>query len=277
MHFEKHCLSLVLACVLSTSLSWAQSSLTPTTAKSTNTVVQARVLNNAGTMALAKGNFKLAIDNYEAALKLDPNYLLAKQNLAIAHNNVGLSLRADPEKALREFHQSFSLNNTKWATAANIAGMIKLIGLNPDSAADRAKLAQRAMSSGDDAGFNIETDAAKWLTEHPGQKWTDSIAPMPEQDNNFSDYMAALKSQIIPHWHPIKGDEAKRVEVAFKISKQGALSALRIATSSGSSTADKAALSAIRESSPFAKLPYEGPDFVDITFKFDESLLAGGR
>jgi Tfp pilus assembly protein PilF len=44
-------------------------------------VVQARVLNNAGTMALAKGNFKLAIDNYEAALKLDPNYLLAKQNL----------------------------------------------------------------------------------------------------------------------------------------------------------------------------------------------------
>ena len=91
---------------------------------------------------------------------------------------------------------------------------------------------------------------------------------------NWGPYMKNLEQKIKRNWNPPKGDSSKRVVITFTIGKDGRLLSSRITKSSGVPLADRAALSAIELTAPFAPLP---PEFkgqsVPIEFTFDYNVI----
>jgi tetratricopeptide (TPR) repeat protein len=124
-------------------------------------------LNNEGVKALNTGNFPEAVKCFQKALSVDPNYQLARDNLAIAHNNYGLQLKNNPKAALKEFHQALYLNPANATTQGNVEGIIKMMGKNPRSFADRVALANDARHSGDFIGAIIEFLEALKIKDDP--------------------------------------------------------------------------------------------------------------
>jgi tetratricopeptide (TPR) repeat protein len=124
-------------------------------------------LNNEAVKALNSNNFPLAIQKFQAALKIDPSYKLARQNLAIAHNNYGLQNRNDPKKALSEFHQALFLDPSNATTLQNVNGIIVMMGKDPKSFADRKALGKEAQLSSDFIGAIIEYGEACKIKDDP--------------------------------------------------------------------------------------------------------------
>ena len=95
------------------------------------------------------------------------------------------------------------------------------------------------------------------------------------QNSYWAPYMKNLEKTIKTNWNPPKSEASKRVVVVFKINKQGELLALKILQSSNDEEADKAALKAVRITSPFKPLPeqFEGRN-IDIEFTFDYNVLS---
>jgi tetratricopeptide (TPR) repeat protein len=124
-------------------------------------------LNNEGVKALNAQNFPAAVQAFQKALNIDPNYQLARDNLAIAHNNYGLQLKNNPKAALKEFHQALYLNPANPTTQSNVEGIIKMMGKNPRSFADRVALANDARHSGDFIGAIIEFLEALKIKDDP--------------------------------------------------------------------------------------------------------------
>ncbi|MBI1859103.1 MAG: energy transducer TonB [Candidatus Melainabacteria bacterium] len=94
-----------------------------------------------------------------------------------------------------------------------------------------------------------------------------------KKDIDFGPYMEELQRRIKREWKPPRGNESKRVVVVFKLTKAGELSNLSIKQGSGFIPADDAALLAVREASPFARLPEGAPSLVDIEFTFDYNVF----
>lgn len=122
-------------------------------------------LNNDGVRALTKRDYVAAIEKFERALKLDGTYKLARSNLAIAYNNFGLDWRSKPDEALKLFHKALMLDPTNSTTKQNVDGMIRMMGLNPESFEDRVKLGDNAQKAKDYSGAIIEYSAALELKD----------------------------------------------------------------------------------------------------------------
>lgn len=153
-------------------------------------------LNNDGVKALNASNYQLAIQKFEAALKLDPNYKLARDNLAIAHNNYGLQLRNNPPEALKQFHQALYLNQSNVTTMQNVEGIIRMMGKDPKSFADRVALGDQARLSADFVGAIIEYSAALKLKDDPKihVKLGDVYRVRDETDKAIAEYQAAARA-----------------------------------------------------------------------------------
>ncbi len=121
-------------------------------------------------------------------------------------------------------------------------------------------------------------DGGDGMTGNPGENSNPKGAPSvaAEQNVDFGPYMADLQRRIKRAWFPPRGQENRRVVVIFKVHKQGELSNLRLATSSGNASADKAAMSAVENAAPFRPLPSGSSDDVDIQFTFDYNVFSGG-
>lgn len=94
-----------------------------------------------------------------------------------------------------------------------------------------------------------------------------------KKDIDFGPYMNDLQRRIKHAWRPPRGNESKRVIVTFKINRDGELSNLLIKKSSSFEPSDKAALLAIQNAAPFARLPEGAPNAVDIEFTFDYNVF----
>jgi len=92
---------------------------------------------------------------------------------------------------------------------------------------------------------------------------------------DFSEYMAALQRAIKRQWYPPKCPTSRRVQVTFKIHRNGSMSNLRLLASSGAAIADQAALKAVQLAAPFRHLPSGSPEDVDIQFTFDYNVFKG--
>lgn len=117
-------------------------------------------LNNDGVKALNAGNYQLAIQKFQEALKLDGSYVLAKDNLAIAFNNYGLMLQNNPKEAIKQFHQALILSPTNPTTLANLEAIIGMMNKNPHSFKDRVELGDQSRMGGDLVGAAIEYSEA---------------------------------------------------------------------------------------------------------------------
>ena len=102
-----------------------------------------------------------------------------------------------------------------------------------------------------------------------GRETTPDVKPDPD----FSKYMLELQRRIKHAWFPPSHTEKNRVKVLFKIHANGEMGNLRITESSGIAIADQAALAAVRNAAPFAHLPENSPENVDIEFTFDYNVF----
>lgn len=104
-----------------------------------------------------------------------------------------------------------------------------------------------------------------------------SPASKASADADFGPYMAQLQKRIKRNWFPPKGQESRRVTVLFKLTADGTVKDLKLDKSSGVPAADEAAMAAVRNGSPYARLPVGAPEVVDIEFTFDYNVWSGRK
>jgi TonB family protein len=89
-------------------------------------------------------------------------------------------------------------------------------------------------------------------------------------------YMADLQRRIKRAWFPPRGKESKHIVMIFNVGADGTMTDLRADKYSDDAAADKAALDAVRNASPFRQLPDGAPPHIDISFTFDYNMLSRG-
>lgn len=222
---------------------------------------QAAMLNNQGVTALNKADFPHAIDCFEQALHIVPDYKYAADNLGIALNNY--ALRLSPERAGAFFREALKLQDgSNPATQANLDAVNKYI--HDHHIPEVSTVEDQRLLAG-----MPKIDPSKMHFPHG----TPSAAAPGAVD--FGPYMASLQRTIRSNWRPPIQDASKRVVVQFRIHNDGQLSGLKLDTSSGIPLQDHSALDAVTNAAPFAPLPPNSPKSVDIQFTFDYNVFAG--
>lgn len=74
-------------------------------------------------------------------------------------------------------------------------------------------------------------------------------------DFKYHWYLNAVQQKAERHWKPPAGRKGVKVVVSFTIFRDGSISEVKVAESSGSSVLDNLAVRAIRLAAPFGKLP----------------------
>jgi tetratricopeptide (TPR) repeat protein len=95
---------------------------------------EATRLNNDGVRALQIGDYDTAVIKLQAALKLNPGYVVSRQNLAIVLNNFGLQRRLDFNTARRFFQWAVYIDPTNSVSHQNLDGIIRRAGKRTDTA-----------------------------------------------------------------------------------------------------------------------------------------------
>ncbi len=253
-------------------------------------------LNNEGVRALGRKEFQVAIDKFKSALASNPRYALARENLGIACNNYALALSKTPKEGIKYVHSALIVDSDNKTTHENLDSFIQMLGKNPKSFEHRVQLGDVAQTSGDFAGALIEYEAALKIKDNSDVRKKLALVVVPadwkaiienkDQDDtseptaegkavDFAPYMASLQRRIKGNWNPPRGEEKRRAKTVFKIDKTGKLSNLKITATTGSDSADRAALKAVEESAPFEALPEGSPESVEIEFTFDYIVHTG--
>lgn len=148
-------------------------------------------------------------------------------------------------------------------------------GLNGRGPAVAPSLSSDGANAGNQHGQNGQNKTGKGDLSNPDDGRGDD-AIKARKDVDFGPYMAELQRRIKRVWFPPKIARSKRVQVIFKVHRNGEMSNLRLANSSGLTAADEAALKAIEAAAPFHPLPVGAPADVDIEFTFDYNVFNGG-
>lgn len=97
-----------------------------------------------------------------------------------------------------------------------------------------------------------------------------------ENEIDFAPYMADLQRRIKRRWFPPRGEETRRIRVRFKIHNNGEMEGLTLYESCSVSSADRAALDAVQNASPFRMLPKGAPEVIYVEFTFDYKVFKYG-
>jgi tetratricopeptide (TPR) repeat protein len=135
-------------------------------------------LNNSGVKLLNCEHYDLAIEAFQQALVLDPNYGIAHDNLVIALNWKGSKIRNNPVEALRQFHKALLLSPNSPMTMQNLETILPKLGLRPNDYRDRFGLAAMEMREGDYASAFVEYWEAMRLQDlqQPQEETTQDLA-----------------------------------------------------------------------------------------------------
>ncbi|MFN8659157.1 MAG: TonB family protein [Candidatus Obscuribacterales bacterium] len=179
---------------------------------------------------------------------------IAEAAILVGHLEDAEILLDAAQKLLVEQAQSRSTETSKTLTA--IADMWSKLGRT-----DRAE-----------AAFALSNTHSKPVSGTPD---AGSHSVQPDAPVAFDSYLLDLERRIRRCWSPPAGEEDKRIIVRFKIHRMGEISHLRIAKSSGKSSADQAALKAVERASPFRSLPSETSDDQDFEMVFEYNAAGG--
>jgi periplasmic protein TonB len=90
------------------------------------------------------------------------------------------------------------------------------------------------------------------------------------KDIDLSQYFAEIKRRVKSNWNPSYAAEEYTTFLTFEIQKNGQVTGLRVAQSSGSEEVDRESLTAVQNSAPFAPLPPEFPlAALEVEFSFN--------
>jgi TonB family protein len=98
-----------------------------------------------------------------------------------------------------------------------------------------------------------------------------------EDDFDISPYLAEVWKRIKRNWRPPRAIESKSCIIKFKIRKNGSVEAIQVFKSCGSMEADEAAELAVKTAAPFAELPSQIHEDIDIKFSFDYNIFSGRK
>lgn len=132
-----------------------------------STSIEVMDLNNAGVSALNSRNYKLAIEKFSTALKLEPTSKLVLENLSVSYNNQGIDT-GNPKESLSCFSKALYYSPQDKNTEQNLINTMKNVGLDPNDFNVRINLAQEASKAKDfvsafvhlAAALKIKDDAA---------------------------------------------------------------------------------------------------------------------
>ena len=195
--------------------------------------------------------------------------------------------------------------------AFSLASIAKGSELPNDVSAQRQKIVKQLEEArGEGVGIkpyenalsSIDTDAAQGLPSEKIKKRLDSLGDSLTRQLNeitalrlgassgnvssaqardwgqYAPYMLAAQTKIKRHWHPPLERSSHHMAVLFKIAKDGQVSDLKMAQSSGIEELDRSILRAVEEASPRPPLPSFCKDkAVNIEFTFDYNFWKSRR
>lgn len=215
---------------------------------------EASAANNVGVKALSAHDVRRAISYFKKALVLDKNNMFARGNLAIAYNNYAATL--PPARRINFLRKVMELDPDDQSAPVKLKATMEILEkqhAQPTSTADDLDL------------LDVHVPALKPMNETERRVFT------PEVD--FAPYMRDLNLAIKKQWFPQKGDENRRVIVTFCIAHNGEISYLKLKSSCGLASIDRAALDAVRMAAPFAQLPKGAPEKIDVQFTFPDNVF----
>jgi TonB family C-terminal domain len=121
-------------------------------------------------------------------------------------------------------------------------------------------------------GLAMPTYASPRTSPETAPKSSDSSL---DKDVDYGPFMRELQVKIKRAWYPPKSNESRKALVVFKVQRNGRVSKVRIAQSTGIAKGDQAAIKAVESVSYKLKLPPKAPESVDIQFTFDYNVFRG--
>jgi TonB family protein len=130
------------------------------------------------------------------------------------------------------------------------------------------------------AGYKESTAPVEFTFEYQGinnyAKHTKPELTEAEAKVQNDSYVANLEQSVQRNWHPLSKDSDKRVVIIIYITNDGHLNGTRLVGESGSTSADAAAMKAIRLTIPFKQPPVGHYGNTGIELTFDKQLMSGG-
>ena len=111
-----------------------------------------------------------------------------------------------------------------------------------------------------------------WYAHYTQTTPFDNLVPPPPPAvfaPDLPSYLGTMESAIKAHWAP--PENSAPVVVDYQLDKSGEVKNLRLLSPSGQTLADRAALVAVQNSSPFQPLPPGAGDFVEVQFTFEQN------
>jgi TonB family protein len=143
---------------------------------------------------------------------------------------------------------------------------IQFVAIDPIKPASQSARAASQTSPGSPQ-FAATTRSLSVLSTSPSLTQPAST----NRDKIWDDYLAALRRKIYQEWQTLPVTIDRPIKVRFAIDRQGNLVDLVLMQSGQDAIADQAALSAVQNVAPFAKLPIAAQEEqLRVTFTFDE-------
>ncbi|MEM9535573.1 MAG: TonB family protein [Cyanobacteria bacterium P01_E01_bin.45] len=130
-------------------------------------------------------------------------------------------------------------------------------------------------SAASQLGGPVSSNSASGLT-NPSQSGPGAPSVAANANLDWGPYLARLQQRVERRWIPGQSNTSRRSVVTFTVNRNGSVSNVRLASSSGNQQTDSAALTAIQQASPLEPLPaaFTGQS-VDIHFTFDLNVAGG--
>jgi periplasmic protein TonB len=114
-----------------------------------------------------------------------------------------------------------------------------------------------------------DSGSAFFAAQSTGSKES-PYAKLDAQQDDLGPYFARIKRRVKKNWQPSSANQEEYTVLTFAIERNGVISGLKIAKTSGDEQVDRDALEAVQKSSPFGTLPqsFKG-DRLPVEFSFN--------